>query len=242
VENWPTFLANYTGLSHRGGTYRLRNGMRLSDEEGLLTGTIAVVFLRKHYGTFRDKSVIVDIGANIGVFTLYAAAQCPEARIYSFEPVPKNFACLRRNVASNRLEGRIRTFNLGVAATSGKRTLHLSSSPLHSVFDSEADTESLEIECVTLPEILSSNGLDRIDLMKMNCEGAEYEIFYSAPDDCLLKISEIRMEFHNMDAEENNVEKLIGFLERKGFRTTHFWGNKRVLDTANPNGFLWMER
>jgi len=242
VKNWPAFLLNYSGIAHRGGTYYLRNGMILRDEEGTLTGTIAVVFLRKHYGAVHGKGVIVDIGANIGVFTVFAASESPHARIYSFEPVPKNYAWLRRNVESSGLDGRVQTFNLGVVSTSGKRTLHLSSSPLHSIFEDGEISESIEIECTTLPEILESNRLERIDLLKMNCEGAEYEIFYSTPDECFSKISEIRMEFHNEDKKEKNATKLREFLEGKGFQTTHFWENKRLLDSTKPNGFLWMRK
>ena len=65
VKNWPAFLLNYLGIRNAGGTYVFRNGVRITDKEGLATGTIAVVFLRKHYGEFRDRRVIVDIGANI---------------------------------------------------------------------------------------------------------------------------------------------------------------------------------
>ena len=74
--------------------YRMRNGIRLMDATGTLAGTIAVVFVRREYGRLRNLRTIVDIGANMGSFSVYAANSCPEADIYCYEPVPGNFEVL----------------------------------------------------------------------------------------------------------------------------------------------------
>ena len=126
IINWPAFMLNYLGFTNRGGTYYFRNGTEICDREGTLTGIIAVVFIRKNYGDIRNETVIVDIGANIGVFSIYAATQAKNATVYAFEPVPANYELLAENIRTNGLNDRIRTFKLGVASNSGKRNIYLS--------------------------------------------------------------------------------------------------------------------
>src|SRR4051812_8881460 len=84
--NWPEYLANYAWHRSKPGEYRLRNGLRLVDSTGTMAGTIAVVFVRREYGRVEKFRTIVDIGANLGTFALYAAYSCPETRVYCYEP------------------------------------------------------------------------------------------------------------------------------------------------------------
>ena len=83
---------------------------------------------------------------------------------------------------------------------------------------------------------MESNGLDRIDLLKMDCEGAEYEILYSCSSIHLGRISEIRMEYHDLDADQQRVEALARWLEGNGFVVT------RLRQTSETNGNLWAQR
>ena len=83
--------------------------------------------IHKKYGDIRNKTVIVDIGANIGVFSIYAATHAKNATVYAFEPVLANYELLIQNISKNDLNNRIRAFNLGCASESGKRNIYLSS-------------------------------------------------------------------------------------------------------------------
>ena len=83
---------------------------------------------------------------------------------------------------------------------------------------------------------MESNHLERIDLLKMDCEGAEYEILYSTPPSHLERIAAIRMEYHNLDSHERNVEGLKRFFTGSGFTVTH------VKPFSGTNGTLWAER
>src|SRR5690348_16146894 len=84
ISNWPQYLSNYLLRRRQPAEYRLRKGFRLIDSRGTLAGTIAVVFVRREYGPMEDYRTIVDIGANMGTFTVYAALKCPTAKIYCF--------------------------------------------------------------------------------------------------------------------------------------------------------------
>lgn len=236
ISNWPSFMLNYLGFTNRGGTYYFRNGIEICDREGTLTGIIAVVFIRKNYGAIDNQNVIVDVGANIGVFSIYAATQAKNATVYAFEPVPANYELLVHNISTNGLNDRIRTFKLGVASNSGKRTIYLSSCTLHSLVDEQNQRGIESIDCISLEDIIKVNGLSKIDLLKINCEGAEYEILYSTQRECFEKISDIRLEYHNIDEDRNNVEHLKTFLESMGYQTAKLW----VI--SQDDGFLWMRR
>src|SRR5215210_5312090 len=95
VRNWPQFLMTYMRLSESVREYRLRRGdTRVLTTAPVDASTIAVVFIKEDYGEIAPGSTVVDIGANIGVFALYAAAS-PGVRVYAYEPVDATYAQLQ---------------------------------------------------------------------------------------------------------------------------------------------------
>src|SRR5262245_3883794 len=130
--NWPEYLYNYLTRKRRRGEYRMRNGIRLVDEMGDVPGTMAVVFVRQEYGALKEFRTIVDIGAHLGVFAVYAASSCPDARIYCYEPEERNFDQLKFNVSLNELRPRVSTVRCAVASTDEPRDLALDGSLLNS--------------------------------------------------------------------------------------------------------------
>jgi FkbM family methyltransferase len=143
---------------------------------------------------------------------------------------------LVRNIANNGYQDRITPFNLGVASRTETREFYLTSSPEHSFFKPENSHRSVEIKCESLSDILRRNSLSRVDLLKLNCEGAEYEILYSTPKECFDTIDEIRMEYHGHKTAKYNLEDLMSFLEGFGYETTHLYKYK------DDEGFLWMKK
>jgi FkbM family methyltransferase len=237
IKNWPFFLFNYIGCNNKGGTYYFRSGVSIQSYEGTASGTIAVVFFRKHYGSVQGMKNIIEIGANIGVFTIYAASQEKNVVIYAYEPIKDNYDLLSRNITLNSLNNQVKSFNLGIASTAGKKTFYLINSVKHTITSSHEKASSITLDCITLQDIFTNNKIDTVDLLKMNCEGAEYEIFYNTPQTYLKKINEIRMEFHNVDNNRNNVQHLVEFLELNGFSKTNLCVNATFPDS----GFLWMK-
>jgi FkbM family methyltransferase len=236
IKNWPTYFLYYLGIKRGGGAYFFRNGGLIRDKEGTASGTIAVVFIRKHYGSIAGKSTIVEIGANIGTFAIYAAMSDRNVRLYSYEPIKANYDVLVRNIADNGCQDRIKAFNLGVASKAERREFYLTSSPEHSLVKSEACTHSESVDCIGLADVLNNNGLSKVNLLKINAEGAEYEILYSTPKECFDKIDEIRMEYHEHRSEKYDLENLKSFLEGFGYVTTHLYRH------TDHEGFLWMKK
>ena len=236
LENWPRYLFNYLSRGRRPAEYKFRSGYRMLDVSGTLAGTIAVVFVRREYGMMKEFRTIIDIGANMGSFTLYAAEHCPGARIYCYEPEPRNFECLRQNISINALENRVVAIQSAVASTSGRREMAMALSPLHSLVTLDGADERQFVNCMTLADIFSKWALERVDLLKMNCEGAEYEILGSCAREHLDRIRNIRLEYHVLDAETNNSGSLCRLLENRGFRI------ERLTRYKGESGFIWAGR
>ena len=74
----------------------------------------------------------------------------------------------------------------------------------------------IKVNAVTLADVLTEHALDSVDLLKLDCEGAEYEILMSAPEETLAEVQRIVMEYHNVDAEHTHIQ-LIRFLEAAGY-------------------------
>ena len=214
----------------------MRNGIRMVDERGELAGTMAVVFVRREYGPIERCRTIVDIGAHLGTFSIYASQSCPDARIYCYEPEQRNFDLLKYNIGLNKLKGRVHAFHCAVAASEGTRDLAIGNSLSNSFHVVPEPVNHQKVRCTTLKEIFDRHRLDSIDMLKMNCEGAEYEILESCSDAELKRITNIRLEYHILKDPERNGESLSRFLEKKGYRIERF---TRYLNTS---GFIWAAR
>ncbi len=230
VKNWPQFLKTYSDQYK--GEILFRDGFKLFVDDSSDISSISTSFFRKDYGTLDPHwKTIVDIGAHKGFFTTYAARNCPQSQIYSFEPIKSSFESLSKNVISNNLNGRVKVFNLGVAGTAGEKEINLSSSSTDNSFYTEIGsimTGTQTIVCTTLAGIIYNNKLDKIDLLKLDCEGAEFEILMSSSKEVLDKLSEIRMEYHNINSDLN-IDVLKDFLEKIGLRLME----QRL--SSNPN-------
>ena len=132
------------------------------------------------------------MGANIGVFTLYAAAT--GGRVYAYEPMPENYEPLLRNLKRNNKLGPVQPFPFGLAGRRERRDLFLAKQDVgHSLIASNPGSDHrLGIECVSLADIFADNAITHCDLLKLDCEGAELEILEAAPPGILRRISRIR--------------------------------------------------
>jgi FkbM family methyltransferase len=211
----------------------MRNGATLTDWSGTLTGTLAVVAVREEYGSLDTFKTIVDVGANVGCFAIYAAHASPDARIFCFEPEASNYGNLSHNITANQLDDRVSAFQFAVAARSGKRSLALNGSLSNSFDIAPANANRETVDCTTLSEIIASQSLKSIDLLKLNCEGAEHEILASCTSEDFARIRDIRLEYHNIDDQKRNGDFLLAFLTAHGYRILRF------TTYLGRSGFIW---
>lgn len=244
LRNWPEYLLDYLlrrsswFRKTRQTVYRLRDGTQLTDNSGTLAGTMAVVFVRREYGRLERLRTIVDVGANIGCFAIYAARACPSARVYCYEPTGHNFDTLKRNIKINGLADRISAFQSAVTSHNGQRDLAVTAEYLMNSFHIIPDGSNREtVNCTTLEAIFASQKLSVIDLLKMNSEGSEYEILESCSREVLARIANIRLEYHRLNAQGRTGEWLLKFLQARGYRIERFTRYRKA-----ASGFIWAAR
>jgi FkbM family methyltransferase len=161
--------------------------------------------------------VVFDCGANIGITSLYLAAQYPNARIYSIEPDPGNFALLKRNV---RQERRILPICGALVGLPREQVYLTTDAPAWGNSIATSKT-GIAVNAWTIDEICQENGLNHIDLLKVDIEGAEKELF--ANGQFLRRVSCGIVELHNNYG--------LGALERD----VAGWGF-RVLEPTRESG------
>ncbi len=123
----------------------------------------------------RPGDVVVDVGANVGLYTVFLAhAVGPSGHVYAFEPEPRNFDLLCQNVALNRLN-QVTTVNRAVSDRTGKAVLHLSKThgALHRMHPSRLCRQTVEVDCVRLDDFFN-DPRQRVNLVKLDIEGHEY--------------------------------------------------------------------
>lgn len=123
----------------------------------------------------RPGNIVIDLGANIGLHTIVAAKQAGgSGRVYAFEPDPRNFNSLKRNVSLNGLLNII-VERLGVSNINGERDFYLDKQDftMHSLHNPPgAKRQQIKIKLVRLDDYFKNDS--RIDFIKIDVEGAEY--------------------------------------------------------------------
>ena len=156
-----------------------------------------VVDLQYHNHGFMvgKNDTVVDIGAHIGAFSIFAASKTNHGKVLSFEPDPGNFAQLCENTSLNLL-GNIRVVQKAIDEKSGKVIFYRDS--LNSAMNSttKKTNESITVDCISLSDALNTYGVDVCDLLKIDCEGAEYGIIMNASGDILNRVKRLVIEYH----------------------------------------------
>lgn len=150
------------------------------------------------------SGVILDIGANEGMFSILMAKLFPTTRILSFEPVPKTFFTMIKNIGLNNITN-IYPYNLGVGGKSNKSEIiycdKTYSGGSSMVVKPNPETQDMiNIEVVALDDIFNPTKfpfIDRAKLLKMDIEGAEYETLYNST--ILPRVDNMVAEFHIND-------------------------------------------
>ncbi|SUW00314.1 FkbM family methyltransferase [Brachyspira pilosicoli] len=171
----------------------------------------------------KNKTVI-DIGANLGIVSIVLAKKNPGIKIYAFEPLRENYENLLKNIELNGIDKNIITVENKAVTKDGRNinmSINLNNKGGSSISDvisvnSSMSKENCGIESITLEEIVKKYKIDKIDLLKIDCEGSEYEILYNTKEDILKNIDYLVGEFHeNKDlTDEYDIDKLCEYLEK----------------------------
>jgi FkbM family methyltransferase len=162
---------------------------------------------------------IVDVGAAIGDFTVHAARLCPGGVVHAYEPLPENFRRLEEHVRLNGVAN-VRAAQEAIASTPGTLTLYtvtgLTGQHRTAGDGQSASEPAVRVPATTLSRAFADRGIARCDLLKIDCEGAEFEIVLGLEPAVLGRIARIVLEYHD-HVTEHTHEELVQFLERHGF-------------------------
>jgi len=223
IRNWPLFYAARYGLLRHEFEIVDRTGVRLKlrpntdDLKIVKSNWVTKHYIREFVPITKD-SVVVDVGAHIGAFSVMVANV--SARVLSFEPEPSNFQMLKKNVELNSLTN-ISIFEMAVSGVSGDQRLAVyedGSTGTHSLYrtgERGAAVVERRVKAISIAEIIENEGLSRIDFLKLDCEGAEHDILRTMSPNTAAKITHMAMETHGVH-RDISID-LCGRLQELGF-------------------------
>ena len=152
-----------------------------------------------------DGNIFVDVGANIGYYTLLMAKN--EANVFSYEPEPQNFELLKKNVRLNDLSTNVKLYNKAVSNFNGNSKLALAehTTGQHKLGTNRFGNETINVEVIKLE-------LDKIDFAKIDVEGDELHVLQgmkTLPNKMLVEFNSI-----NLKESGSNHKDFFHFIEK----------------------------
>ena len=146
---------------------------------------------------FGRNDIVLDIGANIGCVSIYLAKKYPKIKIYAFEAHPVNYQSLLYNIKINSVHN-IVPINKAVYSETGKIltiSLDTTNTGASSCFI-QRDTKEFSVETISLDDIIKNYEITELKLLKIDCEGAEFDIIEGSKLIQDLEINTLGMEVH----------------------------------------------
>lgn len=179
----------------------------------------------------QGQAVVLDVGANIGLFTLFMIWKYGRDRfaaIHVFEPNPDTYARLTRNLAANGLEGLCTAHMLALSDRAG--TIYMESPRGYSVLNMISETGTVPVQCETLDVWRTTQGIAKVDLFKVDVEGHELPLLRGAPT--TLDVSDHLF----IEVKSENLPEFHALVAAHGYRTL----SQQDLDTGDS--MVLMER
>jgi FkbM family methyltransferase len=226
VRGWPNVLAD--GLRARsllwqsrrqGKPYLLHtnSGADCLMQSGTSSWSIFLeIFVFKIYQRvdedIRRANIIIDIGANVGLFAVHASILNPKVQIHAFEPFLNNLEQMKVNFVLNQ-NNHVRVYAYAVSNQSGEAPLYFTPGDDSGCSLNAMGGQSVSVATVHVNDLFKICNIPKCDLLKMDCEGTELAILRAVSPDILTNIGAIIMEYHN--AAE--VPEILDILKHAGF-------------------------
>ncbi|MEX1014866.1 MAG: FkbM family methyltransferase [Candidatus Paceibacterota bacterium] len=173
-----------------------------------------------------NKKVFVDIGANIGFFTLLALNNKGFQKALAFEPTPDTFKRLQQNVATNNLEGRARLFNKAIGKE--RAQLKLQQNEFHTggntVIEESEDENLISVDVAPFPDLLDETDVKiaNIGFIKIDVEGFELNVLQGMKD-ILKELVLDTLIFVEIREKDNNKKEVQNLLKDNKFKLIDFY-------------------
>lgn len=202
-----------------------RSGLRFRVRSAMDVWVLRETCLGREYEQFgtelRDGWTYLDVGAAFGDFAVWVAHRFPRSTVYACEPFPQSFDLLQHNLALNRI-GNVKPLPYALGARSGPMRLYPSSAQAveFSTVRAAPHAEGHEVQGISLDDLFRTLSLERCDFLKMDCEGAEFEILFAANPRTLGRIQHLCLEYHD-GVTKHSHEDLAQYLTQHGFAVRH---------------------
>lgn len=181
-------------------------------------------------GDLGDTHVVVDLGANIGAFSVYAGSLHDEALVIAVEPEPHNLELLKENIKQNGMEKKIKVEPVCITDVDGDETYITDEHGGSNQFDWQ-DKPYTRVKTLTLAGLLKKHKLEYVDVLKIDVEGAETDIILTASKDTMNLFRYITME---IDSRNDSMGKIVEKLSE-----TH---QVRIVGSHETGGQLYAKR
>jgi FkbM family methyltransferase len=220
VKNWWVVILGYLGLIDLspGVFLYLKSGIKFLIVHHLDALVLREIMWDNEYRFLQKKSpmTVIDIGANIGTFSIFAANLNKNNKIYSFEPSPATFSQLRKNLCLNDIDN-VTTINAAIFSKRGKLKLYENGmSGQRSLYSVGKSKRYTEVETASLESQIKKFSIQKIDFLKIDREGSEYEILGALKRTTFKMIETIAMEYHELNKNQKR-EILIDISKRNNF-------------------------
>ena len=221
-KNWYIYPKIYFKLTKYDSTiFETKSGLKIklrtnsTDLMALTNVWMIDEYKIKDYN-INENDTIIDIGSHIGTFSLLVSQFCKKGKIFSYEPMPDNFEYLQKNLKLNQIKN-IFPFNLAVSSDSSELDMFFNDDQSgHNIFS--YNNKKITINSISLKQIFDDNKINSCKLLKLDCEGAEYDIIDSLPAEYLDKIQNMAIEYHFADTKPELIKNLITKIKNAGFK------------------------
>jgi len=200
----------------------------------------------------RPTDNVLDIGGNLGMFVLWAAPQVPQGRVITVEPTPRAHTCLTLNIERNGFAN-VTALNIAIGRDGGRmdmvtypgiEALSHGSHIRPPIFARMLAKWPRRSERVTVPEISLGRVMDEqrlatVNYLKLDCEGAEYEIVKTTGAAHWRRIERIAIEYHE-SGRDRKREELLSILAGHGFAVKA--QASRIERHLLKSGTIWARR
>ena len=221
LKNWYLYPLVYFKLTKKDYViFETRSGLKIKIRVNStdLMALTHVWMIQEYSGDdfpISNDDVIIDVGAHIGLFALFASQFCKNGKIFCYEPIKENYKILIENIEMNQIQN-IFPNNLAVTKETSRVKIFLNDDQSgHSMFIQNKNF--VEVDSKSLSDIFIDNGIKECDFLKLDCEGAEYEIVESISSDLFTKINKTAIEYHMVDTKPELLKQLINKLKQFSF-------------------------
>lgn len=206
-KNWYMFYAGRYGFLRKEIELIHRSGLRIrlrpnTDDLRIVKSNFVKKNYTKDFIPITKDSIVVDVGAHIGSFSIMVARSA--YKLLAFEPESNNYQMLKKNVELNHLEN-MSIFEMAVSGISGYQDIYTyqgGSSADYSLYKRGiTNIKTGRIPTISVEDIIRQEDLPRIDFLKLDCEGAEHDILRNISFETAAKIMGIAMETHSVPPE-----------------------------------------